>query len=102
MTKIQGGYRPQDNLTNAGKGRPKGAVNKTTRTAKEAIAFAAEGLGGGERLAAWAKEAPENERTFWGTIYPKLLPLQVDADINASLSGKIDLITRRIIDPANG
>jgi hypothetical protein len=28
-------------------------------------------------LTAWAREAPENERAFWATIYPKLLPLQV-------------------------
>jgi hypothetical protein len=28
----------------------------------------------------WAKEAPENERVFWGTIYPKLLPLQIGGD----------------------
>ncbi len=71
----------------AGKGKPKGAPktggrvagtrNKTTRTALEAIAFAAEGLGGAERLTDWAKESPENEKVFWGTIYPKLLPLQV-------------------------
>lgn len=66
----------------SGPGRPKGAANKTTRIAKDAIAFAADELGGGERLAAWAKEAPENERTFWGTIYPKLLPLQVTGGDN--------------------
>lgn len=58
-------------------GRPKGARNKTTRTAMEAIALAADKLGGTARLAEWAQEAPENERCFWGTIYPKLLPLQV-------------------------
>ena len=62
---------------NAGKGRVKGVLNKTTRTALEAIQLAAEGLGGASRLQEWAKEAPENERVFWGTIYPKLLPLQV-------------------------
>lgn len=59
----------------AGPGRPKGSKNKTTQSAKDAIAQAAEGLGGAERLQAWATEAPENEKTFWGTIYPKLLPL---------------------------
>jgi hypothetical protein len=58
-------------------GKPKGAINKTTRTAKEAIALAAEGLGGVDRLIAWAKEDPLNERAFWGSIYPKLIPVQV-------------------------
>ena len=61
----------------AGKGRVKGSLNKTTKTAKEAIALAAEKLGGADRLVAWAQEEPQNERVFWGTIYPKLLPLQV-------------------------
>ena len=65
---------------NAGKGRPKGALNKTTKAAKDAIAEAAEALGGADRLTAWAKEDPANERVFWGTIYPKLLPLQVTGE----------------------
>ncbi|MGJ3630081.1 phage terminase large subunit [Sphingomonas sp. MMS24-JH45] len=62
----------------AGMGRPKGVQNKTTRIAKDAIAFAADKLGGAERLVAWAKEDGKNETAFWTTIYPKLLPLQVD------------------------
>lgn len=62
------------------KGKPKGAKNKTTLAAKEAIAQAAELLGGTERLVDWAKEDPANERIFWGTIYPKLLPLQVSGE----------------------
>lgn len=61
----------------AGKGRPKGAVNKTTASVKEAIEYAAQSIGGATRLADWAKEAPENEKVFWSNIYPKLLPLQV-------------------------
>lgn len=65
---------------NAGKGRPKGALNKTTAAAKDAIASAAEQLGGTERLVAWCKEDPGNEKIFWGTIYPKLLPLQLTGD----------------------
>ena len=59
------------------RGRPKGARNKTTATAKAIIEETADNLGGAERMTAWAREAPENERAFWTTIYPKLLPIQV-------------------------
>lgn len=69
-----------ENLTNKGRGRPKGSPNRTTASAKEAIAQAAEGLGGTNRLIAWAQEDPANERAFWATIYPKLLPLQVSGE----------------------
>ena len=61
----------------SGQGRPKGVPNKLTASVKEAIEAAAQGLGGGTRLEAWARQAPENEKAFWTTIYPKLLPLQV-------------------------
>jgi hypothetical protein len=84
---------------NAGKGRPKGALNKTTRAAKEAIAFAAEGLGGAERLVEWAQEDPQNERAFWTSIYPKLLPLQVAGDPDNPL--RVEEIRRVIVDPRN-
>jgi hypothetical protein len=60
-----------------GPGRPKGVRNKTTQAAKSMIEEAAERLGGVNRMVKWVKEAPENERAFWATIYPKLLPLQV-------------------------
>jgi len=66
-----------ENKGSRGRGRPKGSRNKTTRAAKEAIAFAAEGLGGAERLVAWAKENPDNEKAFWVSVYPRLLPLEV-------------------------
>ena len=76
--------KPKDgrarNIPNGGKGRPKGTPNKTTRSAKEAIALAAEGLGGTDRLISWAQEDPLNERAFWSSIYPKLLPVQVSGD----------------------
>lgn len=68
-----------DNLAKRkGAGRPKGSKNKTTATAKSIIEAAAQGLGGAERLLAWAQEAPENERAFWTNIFPKLMPLQVN------------------------
>ncbi len=60
-----------------GAGRPKGSINKVTAAAKSVIEEAVAGLGGAARLLEWAKAAPENERAFWVTIFPKLLPLQV-------------------------
>ncbi|MFZ6653802.1 hypothetical protein [Undibacterium sp. TJN19] len=61
----------------AGRGRPKGSLNKTTLTVKDAIAKAGEELGGALRLAEWAREDPANEKAFWTVLYLKLLPLQV-------------------------
>ncbi|MFM0292810.1 MULTISPECIES: hypothetical protein [Paraburkholderia] len=76
----------------AGKGRKKGTLNKTTRAAKDAIAAAAEALGGAERLTEWAQEDPANERVFWGTIYPKLLPLQVTGEGGGPVVTRIELV----------
>lgn len=69
---------PADRFGGAGPGRPKGVPNKVTTAAKDAIALAAEKLGGTDRLVEWAQEDPANERAFWSSIYPKLLPLQVN------------------------
>lgn len=68
-----------------GPGRPKGSLSKHTVAAKDAIEAAAKGLGGHDRLIQWAKEDPQNERIFWGTIFPKLLPLQVTGQNGAPL-----------------
>jgi hypothetical protein len=76
---------------NAGKGRPKGSLNKTTRAAKDAIALAADELGGSDRLVAWAKEDPQNERAFWTTIYPKLIPVTLSGDKDNPLNGVLRL-----------
>lgn len=61
-------------------GRKKGVPNKWTSIARDAIERAANALGGHKRLAEWAQEDPINERAFWATIYPKLLPLQVTGE----------------------
>jgi hypothetical protein len=68
------------NLTRRGAGRPKGSPNKTTKAAKDTIALAAAELGGHARLVKWAKEDPLNERAFWSTIYPKLIPVQLSGE----------------------
>lgn len=78
-------------------GRQKGTPNKLTRVAKDVIASVAEDLGGAERLAEWAKEAPENEKAFWVSIYPKLLPLQVTGDPENPLA--ITEVVRTVVDP---
>ena len=66
------------NRGNAGKGRPKGSKNKTTGLAKDAIALAAEKLGGSDRLVEWAQEDPSHEKVFWSQIYTKLIPVQIE------------------------
>ena len=77
------------NRGTAGKGRPRGSRNKTTLAAKEAIALAAEGMGGVKALIAWAQANEQNERIFWSSIYPRLLPLKVDSEVEvgARLAG---------------
>lgn len=78
------------NTGNRGKGRPKGAKNKTTVAAKKAIEEAAEKLGGVDRMVAWAQEDPANERVFWGQLYPKLLPLQVEGSVGLTVTLESD------------
>ncbi|MGQ0559379.1 MAG: hypothetical protein ACT4OE_07320 [Sphingosinicella sp.] len=70
-----------NNRGNAGKGRRKGSLNKTTLAAKEAIMLAAKGLNGVDGLVAWAKANDDNLRLFWSVIYPKLLPLKVNSEV---------------------
>lgn len=85
-SKVAPGRKPGTPKTG---GRKKGTPNKTTAVAKDAIAQAAERLGGADRLVDWVKEDPMNERTFWGTIYPKLLPLQVSGEGGGPLNHSI-------------
>lgn len=77
-------------------GRKKGTPNALTQSAKDAIAQVANGLGGADGMLRWAKADEANERVFWGTIYPKLLPLQVSSDPDAPLL--VQVVTRRMID----
>jgi hypothetical protein len=65
-------------------GRQKGTPNKTTQNAKQAIEMAAEALGGHKRIVEWAKEDPLNERAFWTQLYPKIVPREIQADVEHS------------------
>jgi len=37
----------------------------------------------------WVQEDPENERVFWVSIYPKLLPVQLAGDKYNSVRGDV-------------
>jgi len=71
------------------RGRPPGSKNRVQAEAKAVIAEAASKLGGVERLIRWAKEDPKNEYAFWATIYPKLLPLTVNASLTTNLVAEL-------------
>ncbi len=64
------------NRGNAGKGRPPGAVNKSTASVKAAFEEAFEKRGGVKALIKWADAEP----TEFYKLYAKLLPVQVNAD----------------------
>lgn len=61
------------NLTNAGRGRPKGVPNKTTAAVKDMVIQALDGAGGVKYL---QKQADLNPSAFL-TLVGKVIPLQV-------------------------
>ncbi|WP_175740018.1 hypothetical protein [Burkholderia ambifaria] len=69
----------------ANAGRPAGAPNKMTMDVKQSIERVAEGLGGAEGMLAWAKSDKANERIFWSNIYPRILPKEIKAEVDATL-----------------
>lgn len=101
---------PEKNGRNAafraqvGKGRPKGVLNKNTRLVKEAIAEAFDRLGGADRLVEWAQEDPDNEKVFFTTLLPKLIPVQTELtgrdgkaiEFEQKVKDDADAVTRRL------
>lgn len=69
------------NLSNAGKGRPKGVPNKFTGTIKEMVIKALEGAGGAEYL---QRQANENPAAFL-TLVGKIVPMQIQGDADKPL-----------------
>lgn len=70
------------NRGNAGKGRPKGAPNKTTKQLKDMILQALDNAGGVDYLVTQAEENP----TSFLTLVGKVLPLQVNADVDSRMT----------------
>jgi hypothetical protein len=69
-------------------GRAAGTPNKHTAQVRWVIGEVARQLGGVDRLVQWAQENRKNEFAFWTSIYPRLLPLQVEG---SGQRGEIDL-----------
>ena len=55
----------------AGKGRPKGAVNKLTKTIREAVEISFAQIGGAEWLAKMADDQPVAYMTLLGKVLPQ-------------------------------
>lgn len=83
------------NLTNAGKGRKKGSINKASASMKAAIQSVYDKLqdGRGGEHTHFLEWAEENSTEFY-KIASKLLPMQVDVDGEM----RITRIERRVID----
>lgn len=81
------------NRGNAGKGRPKGAANKLTKTIKEAIELSFEKVGGADYLARMAEEQPSAYMTLLG----KVLPTQVTGEDGGPV--KLHTIRREFVSP---
>jgi len=84
----------------AGKGRPKGAVNKTTALLKDAILTAATDAGNktgeGGLVSYLTQQAEENPVAFMGLL-GKVLPLQIAGDADEPV--RVHQVTRVIIEP---
>lgn len=75
------------------KGRPKGAVNKTTKSAREAFQFAFEGLGGYAKLQEWATANP----TEFYKLYARLIPVE---HVGEGGTGPIQTVVKHIYEEA--
>src|SRR6516225_1377526 len=95
--KITGPYKPGQ--SGNPKGRPKGALNKTTVALKEAILAAAESAGGREGMVGYLRRlAIENSSAFAGLL-GKVLPTTLNAsDSDGGLGVKM-VFERHIVYP---
>lgn len=72
----------------AGMGRPKGAVNKVTKTLREAIESSFEKVGGTDYLVKMAHEQPASYMTLLGKVLPAHMNIKAE-------TGKFELIVKR-------
>jgi len=90
------------NTGNAGKGRPRGALNKTTTALKEAILLAAEEVGydrqGEDGLTGYLRKVAEDDVKAFSSLLGKVLPMTVAGDKENPV---VHEIVRRIVRPGD-
>ena len=72
-----------------GQGRPKGVLNKNNQLIRDMISEALHGVGGVDYLMDCATD-PKTKAAFLGLI-GKVMPVQVQADVNAQVGGSIKI-----------
>lgn len=76
--------KPARKPPNAGKGKPKGAVNKTTKVLREAILLAAELTGrdgkGKDGLVGYLRRVAQEDVKAFSSLLGKVLPLQITGE----------------------
>lgn len=77
---------------NRGKGRPKGAVNKTTATVKEALQAVYASRGGDDALQRWADENTTEFYKLWG----RMLPQEVSGPDGGPMRAVHEIIVRGV------
>ena len=70
---------------NAGRGRKKGSMNKTTKTLKEALLASFETLGGEEWLVQLAGSDPKAYASLLGRLVPSEIGIEASADVASVL-----------------
>lgn len=87
---------------NAGKGRTKGSLNKTTTALKDAILLAATQVGmdgsGKDGLTGYLKQVARTDRKAFSSLLGRVLPLQVVGPGGGPVVARIELVPLR----ANG
>ena len=75
-------------MSNLGKGRPKGSLNKENKLIREAIIAAAEKAGGKDGMVGYLLKQAEAQPAAFMALLGKVLPSQVEANVDANVSVK--------------